>query len=383
MVPIENLYQIRNLLLASATEGSNGDIFKTAFLNYLGLREDSTNVDSDKAYMRCALAGIERGNCKSDDLTRVLGQSAFLEGTPMPWVSDIWAVLGIKLAAYNSKDENIVSQFHGWVNEFLPQRIKDGRLSSKEQGLAEYILNNELTINSASCVLLFLHYKEILPINTAYFHDIVESFMDEFKYAYKDTNLSPILQALYVFVFDKINSELAAVPPKKWDTSDIVQYLENLHSGLKKWTWEDKAKTKGGNAEKWHVENEYHVQNLLYVLLASVFPGIQDEVYTAPIGQKTARIDLRIPSIKTIIEVKYRKDQKKSFQDLIGEVAEDRGLYRSDDRFKDNTFICFLWDNTMSTQEHAKFKEGVMSIDGIDGCVVISAPSVMNQSSSA
>ena len=233
------LYQIRNLLLASATEGSNGDIFKTAFLNYLGLRKDSTKVDSDKAYMRCALAGIERGNCKSDDLTRVLGQSAFIEGTPMPWVSDIWAVLGIKLAAYNSNDENIVSQFHGWVNEFLPQRIKDGRLSSKEQSLAEYILNNELPINSESCVLLFLHYKEILPINRAYFRDIVESFMDEFKYAYKDTNLSPIFQALYVFVFENINSELAAVPPtappKKWDTSDIVKYLENLPSGLKKW----------------------------------------------------------------------------------------------------------------------------------------------------
>lgn len=211
-------FMIRNFLVASYTNamGHVGvDIFKIAFLNYLGLRNDGTNADSDKAYTRCALAGIERGNCKSDDLTRVLGQSAFIDGTPMPWVSDIWAVLGIKLAAYNSNDENIVSQFHRWVNEFLPQRIKDGRLTSEEQSLAEYILNNEVTINSAPCVLLFLHFKEILPINTASFHDIVESFMDEFKDVYKDTNLSPILQALYVFVFDEITCEIAAVPPKK------------------------------------------------------------------------------------------------------------------------------------------------------------------------
>lgn len=95
------------------------------------------------------------------------------------------------------------------------------------------------------------------------------------------------------------------------------------------------------------------------------------------------RIDLYLPSLHTIIEVKYRKDVKKSFAMLIGEVAEDASLYRADQKFKDARIVIFLWDCTRSTQEHAKFKEGVLKLDGINGCVVVSAPSTMDVRSSS
>jgi hypothetical protein len=126
------------------------------------------------------------------------------------------------------------------------------------------------------------------------------------------------------------------------------------------------------------VENEYHVQNLLYVLLAPIFNDVTDETYLPPVGQKTPRVDLYIPPMHTFIEVKYRKNTQKSFSKLIGEIAEDASLYHSDPTYKDAQVICFLWDHTRSTQEHAKFKEGVMKLPGIDGCVVICAPSMMD-----
>ncbi len=119
------------------------------------------------------------------------------------------------------------------------------------------------------------------------------------------------------------------------------------------------------------------MQNLLYVLLAPIFNDVSDEVYLQPLGQKTPRIDLYLPPMHTIIEVKYRKDSKKSFQALIGEVAEDVSLYRADPSYKDARIVSFLWDHTRSTQEHAKFKEGVMKIQGMDGCVVVNSPSVI------
>ena len=121
------------------------------------------------------------------------------------------------------------------------------------------------------------------------------------------------------------------------------------------------------------VENEYHVQNLLYVLLAPIFNDIADEVNLQPVGQKNPRIDLYLPSLHTIIEVKYRKDMKKSFPAIIGEIAEDASLYRADPKYKDARIVSFLWDCTRATQEHAKFKEGVLKIDGINGCVVVIA----------
>ena len=63
---------------------------------------------------------------------------------------------------------------------------------------------------------------------------------------------------------------------------------------------------------------------------------------------------------------------------LIGEIAEDASLYHVDTKHKDARIISFLWDRTRATQEHSKFKEGILKIEGIDGCVVISAPSTMD-----
>ena len=128
---------------------------------------------------------------------------------------------------------------------------------------------------------------------------------------------------------------------------------------------------------KWLIENEYHAQNLLYVLLAPIFDDIADEINLQQVGQKNPRADLYLPSMHTIVEVKYRKDNKKSFAKLIGEVAEDASLYHADTKYKDALLVCFLWDHTRSTQEHAKFKEGVQRIEGIDVCIVVSSPSFM------
>ena len=69
--------------------------------------------------------------------------------------------------------------------------------------------------------------------------------------------------------------------------------------------------------------------------------------------------------------------QKAVNSKLIGEVAEDASLYHADTKYKDARLVCFLWDHTRSTQEHAKFKEGVLSIQGIDACVVLNSPSFM------
>lgn len=110
-----------------------------------------------------------------------------------------------------------------------------------------------------------------------------------------------------------------------------------------------------------------------------VVSGRQACGYLQPVGQKTPRVDLYLLILHTIIEVKYRKDTKKSFQTLIGEIADDASLYRADAKYKDARIVGFLWDCTRATQEHAKFQEGVLKIGGINGCVVISTTSTMDE----
>lgn len=379
MVPIDNLYQIRSLFLSAAIDASDGDVLKQSILHYLSLSEKPYITQDNQPYVNCALSGFELIHPKKEDLLRLLGRSSFLDSTPMPWVTDLWSVLGVKFAVQALEENEINIKFNDWVKQFLPDHLLRGSLTTQEIALANYILDNDLSSGSDACMNLFFHYKKKTHLSKLVLETSIEVFFNDFKSAYKNTALTPLFKAIYVYVFDQINESMASVSPRLWSKEDVIVFLENLSIGLKRWTWEEAGRTKNSDGVKWDICNEYHVQNLLYVLLAPIFNDIEDEVYTEQIGQKTARIDLRIPSINLIIEVKYRKDKNKSFQALIGEMAEDRSLYRADSRFRNNTFICFLWDNTLSTQEHAKFKEGVLKIEGIDGCVVINAPSFMRQ----
>ena len=98
---------------------------------------------------------------------------------------------------------------------------------------------------------------------------------------------------------------------------DVSKLLKRVPAGLRRWTWEGKSRTQGGQPRQWCIENEYHVQNLLYFLLAAVFADIIEEEYTGSVGQKKPRVDLVIPSLKLVIEIKfwYRRDRP---QKIIG-----------------------------------------------------------------
>ncbi len=74
-------------------------------------------------------------------------------------------------------------------------------------------------------------------------------------------------------------------------------------------------RTTSGTARQWHIDNEYHVQNLLWVLLAPIFPDLDDEQYLTKIGQKNPRADLYIPSMKLIVEVKFLRAGEQDAED--------------------------------------------------------------------
>jgi len=374
-----NVYALREHYLECIKTLSKDDAHKYVLMERLRHITVATDVLPTQLYKKCAVSGFSKKlpPDTGKKLSVLLGQAHYIDGTPSPWVSDLWAILGIKWAVEKTRDVELEEKFYEWVGDFLPQRIKDGRLEAYEQSIAEYILNTPPTLSSTPSIVLFLHFQENQIIDDALLKEkYITSFLDDFVKAYTKETPAPLL-GIMVYVFDLLNNDTALVPPNSWGLNDLLGFLENIPVGLRRWTWEEKPRTANGNAIKWHVENEYHVQNLLYLMLAPIFPDVVDENYTDPVGQKNPRIDLYLPSIHTIIEVKYRKNSRKPFSTLIGEVAEDASLYKSNDKYKNCNLVIFLWDHTRSTQEHAKFKDGVMKIDGIDGCVTICSPSIM------
>lgn len=385
MVPIEkeNVYQLRDHLHQKVIASAHADPFKASFLLFLGLSKDSTpafELSMLSLYQRCAISGLGvlEEAVSAQDASRLLGQSAKFESTPLPWVSDVFGVMAVKWLVVQMNDDRISREFEHWISGFLAQQVSDDHLNLFEKDVAAYISDAESAAYASACIPLFFHYRKIRRIDNHQLRlSLISCFMREFRDQARGDALAALLSVM-VYVFDQVDQDVAIMPPKGWNLNDLLGFLEHIPVGLKRWTWEDSGRTKGAEPIRWRVDNEYHVQNLLYMLLAPVFIDITDEVYLQPIGQKTPRIDLYLPSLHTIIEVKYRKDAKKSFQNFISEIAEDASLYRVDTKFKDARIVNFLWDCTRATQEHAKFKEGVLKINGIDGCVVISAPSTMH-----
>lgn len=378
----ENTYQLREYFHRKVVENAHDDPFKSYFLHFLGLSKEgvpSFDFSALPLYQRCAISGlgVMEITVSVQEISRLLGQAARIDSTPRPWVSDMLGVMAVKWLVKQMNDNRIDREFEQWTSGFLAQQICGDHLNLFEKDIAAYIRDKESAVYASACIPLFLHYQKIQRIDD---HQIRMSLTSRFMYEFRNQaqdDASTAFLILMIYVFDQVNQDIAIVPPNGWNLDDLLEFLERIPVGLKRWTWENVGRTKGTEPVKWYMENEYHVQNLLYVLLAPIFPDITDELYLQPVGQKTPRVDLYLPSLHTIIEVKYRKNTKKSFQSFIGEIAEDTSLYHADKKYIDARIVNLLWDCTRSTQEHAKFKEGVLKIGGINGCVVINAPSTM------
>lgn len=153
---------------------------------------------------------------------------------------------------------------------------------------------------------------------------------------------------------------------------DLLTVLERVPHALRRWTWEVKPSVRGAVARQWNIENEYHVQNLLYALLYPLFPDLRDEENLPSVGQKKPRVDFEIPSLDCLLEIKFMRPKVKP-QEIIGEIAEDTSLYRAG-RARMSQIVAFIWDEGRNVQEHGLLQRGIEELGGVYRAVVVSAP---------
>jgi hypothetical protein len=159
--------------------------------------------------------------------------------------------------------------------------------------------------------------------------------------------------------------------------ADVVQLLRNVPRVFLRWTWEDKARTnrRGAEPRKWHIENEYHVQSLLFTVLKPIFPELDEEKYLASTGRYQPRADLCLPSLQLLIEVKHWY-LGGSVKELTEQVASDHSLYlRPDSPYR--SMIAVIWDDGARTEEHAEFEKGLLGLTNMRAVIFISRPSKM------
>ncbi len=168
----------------------------------------------------------------------------------------------------------------------------------------------------------------------------------------------------------------ATALPKRATLPDVVELLARVPHALKRWPWEETPRTSrvGSLAQHWDVQNEYHVQSLLWALLAPLFDDLEDEEYLQSMGHVHPRTDLAIPSLGLIIEVKFlRGGRQHDLTAIINDVSADTGLYLSmPSRFTD--IIAFVWDDSRSNDQHSELVAGLRKLKGVADAVVVSRP---------
>jgi hypothetical protein len=113
------------------------------------------------------------------------------------------------------------------------------------------------------------------------------------------------------------------------------------------------------------VDNEYHVQNLLWLLIAPIFPDLIDEDATPKVGPVQPRADIGIPSLRVIVEAKFMRPTDAP-KDMIEQIAEDASLYLVLGS-KYDSLIPFIWDDSRRTEHHGEMVRGAPADQRCEG----------------
>ncbi len=182
--------------------------------------------------------------------------------------------------------------------------------------------------------------------------------------------------ATRLFALRWLMRQAATAIPSQATIDDVVKILRAVPNSLRRWTWEPKPRTKkvGAKAITWDVQNEYHVQSLLWAILAPIFPDLEDEENLPSFGHKHPRCDLAIPSLRLIVEVKFiYKGTHGEFAEIIEGLAADANLYLADS-VNYSRMIAFVWDNSRRTEHHAELLQGLRKIPGIVETIIVLRP---------
>lgn len=173
--------------------------------------------------------------------------------------------------------------------------------------------------------------------------------------------------------------DASTLRPGSTSAADVARLLAGVSRSLRRWAWDEAPRTKKSLAAHWDIENEYHVQDMLWAILAPVFPDLDDEEWLKSLGQHHPRADLAIPSLQVIVEVKFLRKGQAVFSSVIQQVGADASTYLQDGSGY-RQIVAFVWDDEARTEQHAELRRGLMQIRGVEDAIVVSRPSKMVRS---
>ncbi len=154
--------------------------------------------------------------------------------------------------------------------------------------------------------------------------------------------------------------------------SHVAAILDRFEAAMRRWRWDDPVVV--NHAIRWEIGAEREVQDILWLILRSIFEDVVDEETLPRVGHSSYRADFGVPSLRLLIEVKYAR-KAGDFKVLEKEIMEDSIAYLVETRDRYQRLLVFIYDASGSVQEHALTAATLRKIPGIADVIVVSRPS--------
>jgi hypothetical protein len=300
----------------------------------------------------------------------------FLPSRPLTLERDGVAVLGLSLATRALADAEGQRQ---WLNGFITEALKTLPADTWE---GSFMSAARIVLNPAQEAVLLPSLKGEVTVALCERH-LIGSYVGKGEAAVEaitgmeGLDEGPVRAAVLLVALDRLLKDNIPARLANIEVRDVCRIVQGLPRAMKRWVWDETKKTPLSAPGRWDIENEYHLQSLLWAVFAPIFDDLDDEEYLKSIGQLKPRCDLAIPSMSLIIEAKFIRPAT-SFAKVIGEIAEDVTIYlRSDTPWQH--LIAVVWDDAARTEEYHEFLAGLRGIQGIVDAVVIPRPAKMRR----
>jgi hypothetical protein len=152
----------------------------------------------------------------------------------------------------------------------------------------------------------------------------------------------------------------------------VGMILRRFEAALRRWRWDDSSKMK--RPITWAITSEREVQDIVWLILRSVFDDVVDEETLPKLGHSTYKADFGIPSLRLLIEAKYCREAS-DFKKIEKEIMEDAGAYLIHTKDRYDRILVFIYDHSSSVQEHAVTATALKELPGIEDIIIVSRPS--------
>jgi hypothetical protein len=152
-------------------------------------------------------------------------------------------------------------------------------------------------------------------------------------------------------LLEDIESTLLKIKFLNKSTDELVRnVLHNFSNAIKKIISGRRL-----NHPNFKIEDEYDVQDILYVILKSVFPNLREEDPIPKVGGKSTKIDLIIREEKIMIEVKMIKLKDSNETHFIEQLKADFESYHECKWLRQ--LFCFVYDPYKKTRDISNFND--------------------------